>query len=103
MKKDYSKVENILTSKLNKMIEKTEKKEHSTIKDAHPKLIDAIEKSEGKPIVHLSKKKNGRHYYFRSFIPPYFVNETWFHHERLNDCINDYIDRGFIVQIEDRI
>jgi len=78
MKKDYSRVENILTSKLNEMIEKTEK-----------------------PVVHLRKIKNGRKYHFS--CPHNMINETWFHHERLNDCINDYIDRGFIVQIEDRI
>ncbi len=78
MKKDYSRVENILTSKLNEMIEKTEK-----------------------PVIHLTKTENGKHYRFS--CPQYMVSESWFHHERLNDCINDYIDRGFIVQIEDRI
>lgn len=77
MKKDYSRVENILTSKLNEMID------------------------ENKPIVHMSKVQNGKKYHFQCLEQ--MVNETWFHHERVNDCINDYIDRGFIVQIEERI
>ena len=43
MKKDYSRVENILTSKLNEMIEKTEKKEHPTIYKRYKGEIDWFE------------------------------------------------------------
>ena len=43
MKKDYSRVENILTSKLNEMIEKTEKKEHPTIYKRYKGKIDWFE------------------------------------------------------------
>lgn len=50
MKKDYSRVENILTSKLNEMIEKTEKKERSTIYKTYKDKIDWFKTTENEMI-----------------------------------------------------
>lgn len=40
--------------------------------------------------------KEGRYYKCRNYP---FINDSWFHHEKLEDVKNYYIERGYNIQV----
>jgi len=43
-------------------------------------------------------RKDGKHYYCTN--RQHFINDYWFHHEKLEDVKNFYIKKGFKLDVQ---